>query len=344
MQKVKYLTVFLLPCTVLIAFTQNGWLTFVPLIVFFGLVPLLEGFLPPNHYNLSDKERVLAEEDRFYDGLLYVLVPVQWAALIGFLFILPQTSQWSEWFGRVTAMGCMCGIIGINIGHELGHRNNRFHQLMGELLLLTSLENHFTPYHNRGHHNQVATPDDPATARKNEPVYFFWFRSQLGSYVQAWKIELLRMQIAGRSMVHPRNKMVQYTLAQLTLLLLIYLFAGWAGFLGFLCASLFGILLLETVNYIEHYGLLRVKRENGHYERVRRTHSWNSNHVLGRVVLFELSRHSDHHYKPDRPYQVLETHEESPLMPTGYPGMMLLSLLPPVFFRVMNKRIPPTNG
>jgi alkane 1-monooxygenase len=205
--------------------------------------------------------------------------------------------------------------------------------------LTTSLENHFLPYHNRGHHHNVATPEDPATARKNEPVYLFWIRSHFGSYIQAWQIELQRMKIVGKAPLSLSNRMVMYTLMNFSICCVIYFFLGAQELVFFLIVATIGILLLETVNYIEHYGLLRKKRENGSYDRVRRIHSWNSNHVLGRVVLFELSRHSDHHYKADRPYQLLETHDESPLMPTGYPGMMLLSLLPPLFFKMMNPRI-----
>jgi alkane 1-monooxygenase len=204
---------------------------------------------------------------------------------------------------------------------------------------LTSLENHFLPYHNRGHHTNVATPSDPATARRNEPVFVFWFRSHFGSYAQAWQIECQRMSIMGKWKFSLFNRMVNYTMAQIAVLLSIYFFFGLFAMLGFFAAAVFGILLLETVNYIEHYGLLRKQRENGTYESVKRIHSWNSNHVIGRVVLFELSRHSDHHFKADRPYQLLENHDESPVMPTGYPGMMLLSLFPPLFFQVMNKRI-----
>jgi alkane 1-monooxygenase len=136
------------------------------------------------------------------------------------------------------------------------------------------------------------------------------------------------------------NLMVVYTLTQLIFCFGIYWFLGLEALYRFLLVAGIGILLLETVNYIEHYGLMRKQRENGTYESVKRIHSWNANTILGRVVLFELTRHSDHHFKADRPYQVLETHEGSPTMPTGYPGMMLLSLIPPLFFKVVNPRIP----
>lgn len=339
MKKFKYFSIFLLPLTVAISFMNEGVLTFTPLFVFFFFIPFLEHFLPQDNTNLTDVEKELAAQDPFYDWLLYSLVPIQIVFLSWYLFNLSSANGNLELIGRTLSMGIMCGVIGINVGHELGHRINRVEQLLGEILLTTSLENHFLPYHNRGHHHNVATPEDPATARKNEPLYVFWFRSHFGSYFQAWRIEIQRMEIAQKFKFGLNNRMVSYTLVNLTLCLIVFLWIGWKGLLFFLIVSTIGILLLETVNYIEHYGLVRKKRENGTYDRVRRIHSWNSNHVLGRVVLFELSRHSDHHYKADRPYQLLESHEESPLMPSGYPAMMLLSLLPPLFFKVMNHRI-----
>lgn len=339
MKKLKYLTIYLLPITVALSFNLNGWLTFLPLFVFFVLIPLVELVLTPATKNLNEKERELAANDPFYDWLLYSTVPIQIAFLVWFLVTFQNVNSSLELAGRTVSMAIMCGVIGINVGHELGHRTNRFEQFLGELLLLTSLENHFLPYHNRGHHTNVATPNDPATARKNEWLYIFWFRSHIGSYVQAWQIEFDRMRIIGQSPWSIQNRMLVYTLVQIILLSSIAGLLGKIALLYFGIVATGGIILLETVNYIEHYGLQREKRENGTYDRVRRIHSWNSNHVLGRVVLFELSRHSDHHYKPDRPYQLLETHEESPIMPTGYPGMMLLALIPPLFFRVMHKKI-----
>ncbi len=338
-RKLKYLTIFLLPITVSVAFLFHGMLTFLPLLVFFVAVPVLEHFLPPAVDNISDSDRIIALKDPFYDVLIYAMVPLQLGFIFWYLVMFNEMDTTIDLIGRTIALGIMCGVIGINVGHELGHRLNRGEQFLGEILLLTSLENHFLPYHNRGHHTNVATPSDPATARKNEPVYVFWFRSHFGSYAQAWQIECQRMSILGKWKFSLFNRMVNYTIAQIAVLLGIFFFLGFFAMLGFFAAAVFGILLLETVNYIEHYGLLRKQRENGTYESVKRIHSWNSNHVIGRVVLFELSRHSDHHFKADRPYQLLENHDESPVMPTGYPGMMLLSLVPPLFFQVMNKRI-----
>lgn len=343
MKKLKYLTIYSLPFAVGVSFTHTGIWIFFPIVIFFILVPLLELFLPVDNTNLEGKERALAEHDPFYNLLLYSMIPLQIIYLFWFFQVINEPLKGYEYAGRIVSMGIMCGVIGINIGHELGHRYNRAEQLLGEILLLTSLENHFLPYHNRGHHTNVGTPNDPATARKNEALFLFWIRSHFGSYFQAWAIENQRMRIMKHPVFSLQNKMVSYSFLQLIVCASIYFFLGMWSLLGFLAAASIGILLLETVNYIEHYGLARKQRENGTYESVKRIHSWNSNNVLGRVVLFELSRHSDHHFKPDRPYQVLDTHDDSPIMPTGYPGMMLLAFVPPLFFSVMNKRIEKIN-
>jgi alkane 1-monooxygenase len=339
MKSIKYLLVFSLPITVNIAFQAEGWLSFLPVYVFFMLVPFLELILPSRWTTNQASENELHRHAKYYNYLLYSLVFVQWGFMVFFLIAQSSSPDVTTWWGRVVSMGLMCGIIGINVGHELGHRNKRSEKFLGELLLLSSLENHFLPYHNRGHHTNVATPTDPASARKNEPLYFFWFRSQIGSYFQAWQIELTRMQIMGKAKFSFANKMVIYSLSHLLLLLAIWQIFDLTALLAFIAAASIGIMLLETVNYIEHYGLRRELNQNGRYELVKRKHSWNSNHVLGRLILFELTRHSEHHYKPDKPYQLLHSDPEAPTMPTGYPGMMLLSFLPPLFFTVMNAKV-----
>ena len=339
LKKLKYLSVLSLPICVWISFHSNGILTFLPALYLFGAIPFFELILKVDPQNLSEQEKVIAANDSFYSVLLYLMLPLQFGFLMYFMFHIQEAQSTSVLIGRISSMGLMCGVLGINIGHELGHRSNRFERIIGELLLLSSLENHFLPYHNRGHHTNVGTKSDPATARRDEWLFIFWFRSQIGSYLQAWKIEITRMKIMKKYLFSLDNKMIQYTLLYSLFLGSIYTCFGSAVLIYFLFAAALGILLLETVNYIEHYGLYRHQRENGNYEQVKRKHSWNSNHVIGRVVLFELSRHSDHHFKADRPYQLMETSEDSPVMPTGYPGMMLLAFVPPLFFKVMNPRV-----
>ena len=340
MKALKYLSISILPITVYISFTSEGWLTILPLITFFGAVPLAELFFKPNKENFSKQEEQKEKDNKLYTTILYATVPIQLIFLGWFLItIQEQGLTMLEYIGRISAMGIMCGAIGINVGHELGHRNNRFDEFLGEILLLTSLNTHFLPYHNAGHHLNVATPKDAATARKNEILYLFWIRSHITSYFQAWEAENNRLKSTNRSWFHYQNRMIIYSICNLLLVGGIYYFFGTFVMLAFLAAATFGILQLETVNYIEHYGLLRKQNEHGRYERVKRTHSWNSDHVVGQAMLFNLSRHSDHHYNGAKHYQLLKTLPESPQMPTGYPGMMLLSLFPPLWFSVMHKKL-----
>ena len=340
MKALKYFTIVILPIVVYICFTNYGWFTYLPALVFFGLVPLLEFFIKPNTTNFSKEEEKIEKENKWYTYLLYLTLPIQIVFLIFFFYAIqePNLSN-SEIFGRIFGMGIMCGVLGINVGHELGHRNNRLDEFIGEILLLSSLNTHFLPYHNGGHHYNVATPKDAATARKNELLFVFWFRSHLTSYFQAWQLENKRMKNLDRSWFHHQNRMVVYTFCNLLLLTFIYYIFGQFVLFTFIAAAIIGILLLETVNYIEHYGLLRKKNTHGRYERVKRNHSWNSNHQVGQILLFNLSRHSDHHYNGAKHYQLLKSLPESPQMPTGYPGMMLLAFLPPIWFWVMNKKL-----
>ena len=338
MKKPAYLLVYLITITVLVSFQLSGVFSLLPLFIFFGLVPLLEMFLKPNHSNLDIT--IDRGKSRYFDWILYLAVPVQVAVLIYFLnYMATGTFTAIEYIGHTFSMGIMCGVFGINIAHELGHRSKRGERLLAEIMLLTSLEMHFIPYHNQGHHYNVATPNDPATARKGESVFVFWFRSQIGSYFEAWQLEDKRIlkKDARKSLL--KNRVFQYTVIQYSLLFVIYFLLGLTALLCFIGAAIIGILLLETVNYIEHYGLRREQNERGRYERVKPWHSWNSDHPLGRAMLFELSRHSDHHYKASKKYQILESHPDNPQMPTGYPGMMLLSTIPPLWFKVMNKRL-----
>jgi len=315
-------------------------MTFFPVFVFFILVPLIELFLKPDRANFDPETMLKERNSKVYDWILYLCLPIQLLMLLSFFYVIDLTPSDSlSFYGKCMAMGLMCGVMGINIGHELGHRTSRWEQFLGEILLLSSLNTHFLPYHNEGHHREVATPDDPATAKKGQLLFVFWITSHFGSYVKAWKIENHRMRKNGKSVFSLSNRMVSYTLANIALLFSIYYFFNATVLFAFILSCVVGILLLETVNYIEHYGLLRQKNSEGRYERVKRTHSWNSDHQIGRLMLFNLSRHSDHHYKSSKKYQLLESLEESPQMPTGYPGMMLLALFQPAWFAIMNKKL-----
>lgn len=320
------------------SFTHHGFIVWLPIVISFAVLPLLELIIRPSNTNMDAAEEEIAKKDRFYDWLLYLIVPLQYGALFMFLqsMLNPELAT-AERAGRIAVMGLLCGIFGINVGHELGHRVNRTEQWLAKSLLLTSLYMHFFIEHNRGHHKNVGTPNDPNTARRNEPLYFFWIKSISGAYKEAWEIAANEQRKKGKSFW--QNEMLQYQLLQIAFCIVIAIFFGLTGLTYFIAAAIIGILLLETVNYIEHYGLMRKALGNGKYERAMPAHSWNSNHMIGRLMLFELSRHSDHHYLASRKYQILRHHDDSPQLPTGYPGSMLLAMVPPLWFRIMNRKI-----
>ncbi len=336
----KYLSIFTLPLTVIISFNATGYWVFLPVIYVFAIIPLLELLFRPNVSNLSLAEEEMAKEDRIYDVFLWCVVPVQLGFMIAFLLKMNKPNlTLMQQVGYTLSMGMMCGAMAINVGHELGHRTNKIEQFLAKILLTSSMYTHFFIEHNRGHHKRVGTLDDPATERFNEPLYVFWMRSIVFQYVDAWKLEFQRMKVINASKFSIKNQMVQISMVQLVLLFVLHLFFGWLGVFSFLLAAWVGILMLETVNYIEHYGLQRTQISEKRFERVQPHHSWNSNHMIGRLLLFELSRHSDHHFLADRKYQILRHHENSLQMPTGYPGMMVLSFIPPLFFKVVNPLI-----
>jgi len=336
----KYLCPLIIYVLAWLAFSCRGWFTWSPMIFAWVLLPAAELFIKPDEKNLGAAEEEMAKKDRVYDYLLYIIVLFQFTAGFRFLSSMKATDlYWWETAGRVMSMGLLCGTFGINVAHELGHRVNKFEQFLAKSLLLTSLYMHFFIEHNKGHHKNVATPQDPSSARFNESLYAFYFRTIIFSYISAWKISNGEMKKQGLPYLHWKNEMLQAHVIQVLFTAGIFYFFGWLITLYFLGAAMMGILLLETVNYIEHYGLQRKPTGEGKYERAMPEHSWNSNHILGRLMLFELSRHSDHHYMASRKYQVLQHHDDAPQLPTGYPGSMLLATIPPAWFYVMNKKI-----
>ena len=215
-----------------------------------------------------------------------------------------------------------------------------FEKLLSKTLLLPCLYMHFYIEHNFGHHVNVGTPKDGASARYKQSVYGFWFTSVTKQYMDAWtkqKKLLIRSKSAFYSI---KNDMLWYLVIQSIYLFGVWFIFGSAALIFCICIGIISFLFLETINYIEHYGLRRIKTESGRYERVQTCHSWNSNHSIGRIVLYELTRHSDHHYKSSKKYQILDCYDESPQLPYGYPTSILLSLVPPLWFNIMNNRVP----
>lgn len=338
MKYLKYLFSYLSLAIGFAGIYLGGFYTWLLPIYGFGIIPVLELVIQGSKVNLTKEEEQLAVKDPIFDVLIYLSVPLHFGLLIYGLYSLQDDLFWWEILGIIFTVGMSCGVYGINVAHELGHRVKKSEQLMAKALLLTSQYMHFFIEHNRGHHNKVSTDEDPASSRYNEWIYLFWMRSVIMSYKSAWELERFRLSKLNKGWFNWRNEMIWYQLIQLAFIVLIYFVFGFKITIFYLASATFGFLLLETVNYIEHYGLRRVKGDTG-FHKVLPIHSWNSNHPIGRIVLFELSRHSDHHFRANRKYQILRYHEDSPQMPTGYPGMMVLSLLPPLWFLVMNPRV-----
>ncbi len=341
MKDLKYLAAFSIPVVALFGLLfQNYWVWATPIFAFV-CIPVLELIFPVDTSNLDSESVDSKLKNKMFDWLLYLNLPIVYGILLCGLFLVSTVSlETYELIGLVFSVGIVLGVNGINVGHELGHRQKTNERFLGKALLLPSFYMHFYIEHNYGHHLNAATPEDPATAKYNQSVYSFWFTSTIRQYFSAWRIQKKLLKNSGNSFWSFKNDMLWYTILQLVYLVVVVLIFGPKALLFAIVSGVVGFVLLETVNYIEHYGLLRLQTKSGRYERVKEVHSWNSNHVIGRIVLYELTRHSDHHYKSSKKYQILDCHEESPQMPFGYPTSMVLSMIPPLWFKIMNKRVP----
>lgn len=337
----KYFWAYSLPLVAIFGIYFHGLGMYFAVLYAFVIIPLLEMMLPVDTGNYDEATIKQRLQNRLFDILLYLNVPIVYGILIYSLRLLTTSSlSVFELVGMTISLGIVLGANGINVAHELGHRNTLMERMLGKLLLIPSHYTHFYIEHNHGHHLHVSTPEDPSTAKYNQSLYSFWLQSVPGTYIKAWKIQKKLNKAENRSFFSLKNDMFWFTLIQGFYLGIIFIFFGSRGLLFAILAGIVGFLLLETINYIEHYGLLRNRLASGRYERVSEKHSWNSNHVLGRIMLYELTRHSDHHYKSQKKYQILEYHDVSPQLPFGYPTSMVLSFIPPLWFAVMNKRIP----
>ena len=341
MKDLKYLLAYTVPISAYLSFMSEGIWTYSAVFYAFLVLPVLDVLAGESATNLDPDAAQEKNRMWVFDAMLYANVPIVFG-LLGVFFVQVQSNSYAtyEQVGLLLSAGILLATNGINVAHELGHRSSLPERLMSKLLYMPCLYMHFFIEHNFGHHLNVATPKDGATARYNQTVYGFWFTSVTKQYANAWRLQLQLLSRQKLSFLSAKNDMLWYHLIQPAYLGVVWyafsfetmLFAAGAGVIAFL--------FLESINYIEHYGLLRNKLDSGRYERVQPHHSWNSNSHIGRIVLYELTRHSDHHFKSAKKYQVLNSHEESPTLPLGYPASILLSMVPPLWFYVMNPRVP----
>lgn len=336
MRDLKYLLAYTIPVSAMVSMYLKGGFSYTTVFYAFGLIPFIEFFTNPDNSTYSEAEKTNRAMAHFFDWLLYLNIPIVFFMTIyGLWFLTTEPLSVFEQIGVLLSLGIVLGTNGINVAHELGHRQSKLERILGKLLLMPSLYMHFYIEHNFGHHRHVGTPKDPATARKNQTVYGFWMTSIIGQILSAYKIQQQLLTQNNKSGFSIYNDFMWYFIIQSMYLVCVYAFFGVLGLLFAIAIALVSILLLETINYIEHYGLQRQQKDS-RYERVSPAHSWNSNHVLGRLVLYELTRHSDHHHRALKKYQILESIPESPQLPFGYTTSMVIALFPFIWFPLMN--------
>ena len=332
----KYLMSYSIAVTAFIGILVGGPFVFLTLVYTFIFIPILEANIKEYNEVYSDDEKRKRSLDPFFDILLYLNIPIVFGMFFFSLNTLLVTTSTYEIIGIILSAGIVMATNGINVAHELGHRKSLFSRTCSKLLFLPCQYMHFFIEHNYGHHINVATPEDPATAKYKQNLYSFWISSVTKTYFSAWRIQIKLLRVSKQSFLSIKNDMIFYTLFQISFLILIYINYGLTITIYSLLMSIISFLFLETINYVEHYGLLRKLKSNGKYERVEPHHSWNSNHTIGRITLYELTRHSDHHFISSKKYPVLESIDDSPQLPYGYPTSILISFFPPLWFKIMN--------
>ena len=310
------------------------------LVVWYGLVPIIDHLLPTDSSNPPAEVVPQLEADHYYRLLTYLTVPIHYFTLIYTAYVVgTQNLPWHAILGLALSVGVVNGLA-INTGHELGHKKTTLERWLAKIVLAVVGYGHFLIEHNRGHHVDVATPNDPASAKMGQSIYAFASWEIPNAIRRAWNTEKARLERQGRGPWTLDNEVLQPTL--MTILLYGGLIAafGWIMLPFLFLQAMWGWFgILTSANYVEHYGLLRQKLENGRYEQCQPHHSWNSNHIMSNLILFNLQRHSDHHANATRRYQSLRNFDDLPQLPSGYPLMFVIAMIPPLWFAVMDPRV-----
>ena len=310
-------------------------------IVTFVVMPVLDHLVGADAENPPESALARLGNDRFYRWVNFLYLPGQYLSLVFACWI--WANDWPDItlvdkLGLMVTVGIICGIA-ISSAHELGHQRARLERRLSKLALAQSGYGHFFVEHNRGHHVRVATPEDPASSLLGESLYTFIRRSATGGVRSAWRIERARLSRTGSSQWSLRNDVLNAWLLSLALFTVLVAWFGVVVLPWLVGQAVIGFCMLETVNYIEHYGLRRQKLASGRYEPIRPSHSWNSNTIVANVCLFHLQRHSDHHAHPLRRYQTLRHADEAPQLPSGYATMVLIAMIPPLWRHIMDPRV-----
>lgn len=308
-------------------------------ILAYGVIPLLDLIIGTDTTNPPESAVNDLENDRYYRTIVFAYLPTQYALTIfGAWMVATMGLSAFEIVGLIFTCGAVNGV-GINTAHELGHKNTSIERWAAKLTLAPVAYGHFFVEHNRGHHKNVATPEDPASSRMGESFWQFLPRTMIGSLRSAWNLEKARLARRNLPVWSWHNDNLQGFAMTAILFGALTIWLGWIALPFLLVQAFYGASLLEVVNYLEHYGLKRRKMDSGRYERCLPEHSWNSNHTVTNLFLYQLQRHSDHHAHPTRRFQALRHFEESPQLPAGYATMVLLAYVPWLWFRIMDPKV-----
>jgi len=336
-----FFLVYLLPLAVVVGYLLGGWFNFLTPVWAFVIIPLLDLWVGRNKINPTEEEERVFGDSLDYKLITWLTIPVQvallfWAAHV----VATEPLSLVALIGFTLSAGINGGALSINVAHELVHKHNAWEKTLGKILLWTVGYTHWWLEHVSGHHARVSTRLDPATARLGESFYRFWPRTVFGSFFSAWSIERRRLERAKKPVWGTSNRILRYIAATLLLAFALWLLWGWRAVAFYVAQSIVAFSLLEAVNYLEHYGLLRREITPGVYERVMPRHSWNASERVTNYFLFNLQRHSDHHAHPARRYQILRHAEEAPQLPSGYAAMVLLVIVPGLWFKIMDPKVP----
>lgn len=322
---------------------HTQWL-WVFLAFFYLGLPVLDYMFGEDKQNPPEQAVPELENTAYYKVITYLLVPIiTFGFLFNVIFLATHDLHWLHWLAVAITTGSLLGF-GLNLGHEMGHKKRKLDKALALFTLSLGGYGHFSVEHNRGHHRDVATPEDPATSRMGEHIYEFMLREIPGAFKRAWHLEGERLERAGKSRWNIDNEILQAGAMTVVLYTALIATFGLPMVPVLAVVAFWGAFQLTSANYIEHYGLMRQKLPNGQYERCAPHHSWNSNHLVSNLVVFQLQRHSDHHANPARSYQSLRDFPELPSLPSGYFGMFLIAYVPPLWFAVMNPRLLAVAG
>jgi len=340
MEVIPFCLAYLMPISLPLGYWLGDGYSFLIPFFTFVVIPILDLFVGPDIANPTHEEMEVLAHTTSFRLVTILYVPIHIALVVWGAYVVSNKALPTiELIGLVLSIGITTGSIGITVAHELFHKRSKLEKALGKTLLMTVSYMHFYIEHLIDHHINVCTPRDPATARLGESFYAFYPRTIFYGFRNAWRIETQRLKKIGQSQWSYHNQMYWFVILPILFSSALGLVFGWKAVPYFFTQSVIAFSLLEIVNYLEHYGLVRKELSSGCYEKVTMFHAWNADHRITNYFLFKLQRHADHHIHPTRRYQTLRSFAEGPKLPTGYAGMVLLALIPPLWRRVMDPRV-----